>query len=187
MKTRIALGKAASPTLGVVFGNRDFFPDQLVTEARADIATLFASLGIRAVQLSETDSKLGGVETHDDARRCAGLFREQASEIDGVLVCLPNFGDEKGVADTLKLAGLNVPVLVQGYPDDPNLLAPARRRDAFCGKISVCNNLAQAGIKFTLTSKHVSHPASDGQSDSAAILAEAFRNYLGWDVQRFDK
>jgi L-fucose isomerase-like protein len=151
-----------SPTLGVIYGNRDFFPDQLVTEARADIARLFAQLGIRAVQLEETDSKLGGVETHDDARKCAALFKQHADEIDGVLVCLPNFGDEKGVADTLKLAGLNVPVLIQGYPDVLDQLSPARRRDAFCGKISVCNNLVQAGIKFSLTSKHVSHPTSDG-------------------------
>lgn len=153
--------KPAPPTLGVIFGNRDFFPDQLVTEARADIDKLFARLGIKAIQLQETDSKLGGVETHADARQCAALFRKHSDEIDGVLVCLPNFGDEKGVADVLKLAGLNVPVLIQAYPDDPNLLSPARRRDSFCGKISVCNNLVQAGIKFTLTSKHVSHPTSE--------------------------
>ena len=100
--------KTNSPTLGVIYGNRDFFPDQLVTEARADIAQVFAKLGIQAIQLGESDSKLGGVETHADARKCAELFRRHAREIDGVLVCLPNFGDEKGVADTLKLAGLNV-------------------------------------------------------------------------------
>ena len=151
-----------TPTLGVIYGNRDFFPDQLVTEARADIARVFAKLGINAVQLAESDSKLGGVETHADARKCADLFRSHAHDIDGVLVCLPNFGDEKGVADTLKLANLDVPVLIQGYPDDLNQLSPARRRDAFCGKISVCNNLVQAGIKFSLTSKHVSHPTSTG-------------------------
>jgi L-fucose isomerase-like protein len=145
----------------VLFGNRDFFPDQLVTEARTDMAQLFASLGIQTIQLGEHDSKLGGVETHDDARKCADLFRRHRDEIDGVLVVLPNFGDEKGVADTLKLAELNVPVLIQGYPDDPDRLSPARRRDAFCGKISVCNNLVQAGIKFSLTSRHVSHPVSD--------------------------
>ena len=150
-----------TPTLGVIYGNRDFFPDLLVTEARADIASLFAQLGIKAVQLGENDSKLGGVETHNDARKCAELFRQHADEIDGVLVCLPNFGDEKGVADTLKLAGLNVPVLIQGYPDDLNRLDVARRRDAYCGKISVCNNLVQAGIKFTLTEKHVCHPTSE--------------------------
>jgi L-fucose isomerase-like protein len=148
------------PCLGVIYGNRDFFPDQLVTEARADIAKLFAKFDIKAIQLGETDSKLGGVETHGDARKCAELFRQHADEIDGVLVCLPNFGDEKGVADTLKLAQLNVPVLIQGYPDDLNKLSPARRRDAFCGKISVSNNLVQAGVKFSLTSKHVSLPTS---------------------------
>jgi L-fucose isomerase-like protein len=150
-----------TPTLGVIYGNRDFFPDLLVTEARADIAKLFNEYGIKAIQLGENDSKLGGVESHNDARKCAELFHKHEDEIDGVLVCLPNFGDEKGVADTLKLAKLNVPVLIQGYPDDPNLLSPARRRDSFCGKISVCNNLVQAGIKFSLTSKHVSHPTSD--------------------------
>ncbi len=147
-------------TLGVLYANRDFFPDHLITEARADIAKVFAKFGIKAIQLGEADSKLGGVETHADARKCAELFRQHVGEIDGVLVCLPNFGDEKGVADTLKMAKLNVPVLIQGYPDDLKKLGPERRRDAFCGKISVTNNLVQAGIKFSLTSKHVCHPTS---------------------------
>ena len=121
------------PCLGVIYGNRDFFPDQLVSEARADLAKIFAAAGIRAIQLGPRDSKLGGVETHADARKCADLFRQHAGELDGVLVCLPNFGDEKGVADTLKLSRLNVPVLIQGYPDDLKQLNPARRRDAYCG------------------------------------------------------
>jgi L-fucose isomerase-like protein len=146
------------PVLGIVYGNRDFFPDELVTESRADIAKLFAQLGIKAVQLDEGESKLGGVETLNDARKCAELFRNHADDIDGVLVCLPNFGDEKGVADVLKMAGLNVPILIQAYPDDLDQLRPERRRDSFCGKISVCNNLAQAGIKYSLTSKHVVRP-----------------------------
>lgn len=158
MKAWTRQGNPVSPTLGVIYGNRDFFPDLLVAEARADILTLFVQRGIKAIQLGESDAKLGGVETHGDARRCAELFRRHADELDGVLVVLPNFGDEKGVADVLKLAGLNVPVLVQAYPDDLDQLHPARRRDGFCGKISVCNNLVQAGIKFTLTRKHVVRP-----------------------------
>jgi len=145
-------------TLGVIIGNRDFFPDKLVAEARADLVTLFAEIGVDAVLLDPAATKLGGVETHADARQCAELFRKNRDRISGVLVCLPNFGDEKGVADTLKLAGLNVPVLVQGYPDDLDRLDVIRRRDAFCGKISVCNNLRQAGIAFTLTTQHVVHP-----------------------------
>ena len=78
-----------------------------------------------------------------------------------MLICLPNFGDEKGVAETLKQSKLNVPVLLQGYPADLKQLSPARRRDAFCGKISAANNLVQAGIKFSLTHKHVCHPTSE--------------------------
>jgi len=150
-----------SQTIAVIYGNRDFFPDQLVAEARADIEKVFGRLGIKAIQLSPTDTKLGGVETLADARKCAELFKQHAAEIDGVLVVLPNFGDEKGVLETLRLSGLNVPVLVQAYPDDLNKLDPARRRDAWCGKISVCNNLVQAGIRFSLTRKHVVRPMDE--------------------------
>jgi L-fucose isomerase-like protein len=164
--------RPSEPTLGVVYGNRDFFPDHLITEARADVASRFQGLGIRAVQLGEEDSKLGGLQTHADARKCADLFRKHRDEIDGVLVVLPNFGDEKAVADTLKLAGLGVPVLIQAYPDDLGQLIPSRRRDAFCGKISVCNNLVQAGIPFSLTRRHVEHPSSEAFRDD-------LRDFLG--------
>jgi L-fucose isomerase-like protein len=150
--------KSTATHLGVIVGNRDFFPDQLVGEARTDLARVFAEIGVIPIWLTPEATKLGGVETHSDARLCAELFRRERDRISGVLVCLPNFGDEKGVADTLKLAGLNVPVLVQGYPDDLDRLDVIRRRDAFCGKISVCNNLRQAGIPYTLTTKHVVHP-----------------------------
>ncbi|MFM1903222.1 MAG: hypothetical protein RLZZ440_1122 [Planctomycetota bacterium] len=152
----------SAPTLGVIIGNRDFFPDQLVAEARAEVLSLCAARGITPVLVSPEETKLGGVETHAEARRCADLFKRHRDAIDGVLVVLPNFGDEKGVADTLKLSGLNVPVLIQGYPDDLGQLGVARRRDAFCGKISVCNNLVQAGIRFSLTSRHVSAITSPG-------------------------
>src|SRR5687768_6175956 len=148
-------------TLGVIIGNRDFFPDVLVGEARKDICRLFEKLNIRSVMLTPEQTKLGGVETYADARKCVDLFAANRSAIDGVLVILPNFGDEKGVADTLKMSGLNVPVLIQGYPDDLNALGVERRRDAFCGKISVCNNLSQAKIPFSLTKRHVVHPTKD--------------------------
>ncbi len=149
-------------TLGVIVGNRNFFPDQLVSEARRDILALFETLDIDAVMLEERETKLGAVETWEHAKACADLFRRHRDRIDGVLVSLPNFGDEKGVADTLKLAELNVPVLIQAYPDDLTQLQVERRRDAFCGKVSVCNNLRQYGIPFTLTDRHTIHPSSAG-------------------------
>ena len=142
-------------TLGVIIGNRDFFPDKLVAAARTEILDLFKELNITPILLSDADSKLGGVETFAEAQKCAALFRKHADEIDGILVVLPNFGDEKGVADTIKLSGLQVPVLVQACPDDLHLMDVVNRRDAWCGKISVCNNLYQYGIKYSLTTKHV--------------------------------
>lgn len=145
-------------TLAVIVGNRDFFPDHLVAEARRDILAVFGEMGIQPVMLEEGQTKLGSVETWTHAQTCAELFRANRDRIAGVVVSLPNFGDEKGVADTLKLAELNVPVLVQAYPDDLQQLDPARRRDAFCGKVSVANNLRQHGIPFSLTALHTVHP-----------------------------
>jgi L-fucose isomerase-like protein len=148
-------------TLGVIIGNRDFFPDKLIGEARTEITALFEKLNINGIMLNDEQSKLGGVETFKEAQTCAELFKKHANEISGVLVLLPNFGDEKGVAETLKLANLNVPVLIQAYPDELNKMDVVNRRDSWCGKISVCNNLYQYGIKYTLTEKHVVHPTDE--------------------------
>ena len=148
-------------TIGIIIGNRDFFPDKLVAEARTEMLDLFKTLGITPILLNETESKLGGVEIFAEAQKCAALFKKHADEIDGILVVLPNFGDEKGVAETIKLSGLNVPVLIQAYPDDLSKMDVINRRDAWCGKISVCNNLYQFGIKFSLTTKHVVSPGDE--------------------------
>ena len=150
-----------SSTLGVIIGNRDFFPDKLVAAARTEILDLFKKLNITPILLSDADSKLGGVETFAEAQKCAALFKQHADKIDGILVVLPNFGDEKGVAETIKWSGLNVPVLIQAYPDDLGKMDVVNRRDEWCGKISVCNNLYQFGIKYSLTSKHVAIPSDE--------------------------
>ena len=119
-------------TLGIIIGNRDFFPDKLVAEARTEILDLFKQLNINPILLSDADTKLGGVETFAEAQKCAALFNKHAHEIDGILVVLPNFGDEKGVAETIKWSGLNVPVLIQAYPDDLGKMDVVNRRDAWC-------------------------------------------------------
>ena len=157
----MSTNKFKQATLGVIIGNRDFFPDQLVARARTEVLDVLKKQNIAPVLLQDTDSKLGGVETFGDAQKCAALFKQHADAIDGILVVLPNFGDEKGVAETIKLSGLNVPVLIQAYPDDLDKMDVVNRRDAWCGKISVCNNLYQFGIKYTLTTKHVATPLSE--------------------------
>ncbi len=148
-------------TLGVIVGNRDFFPDILIGEGRRDLLAVLNELDIRPILLGESETKLGAVETYNDARKCADLFKQHRDEIDGILVLLPNFGDEKGVADAIQMASLNAPVLVQAYPDDLDRLNVERRRDAFCGKISVCNNLYQYNIDYSLTTLHTVHPQDE--------------------------
>ena len=147
-------------TIGIIIGIRDFFPDHLISEARNDILNLFEKNKINPILLSNQDTKNGGVETFNDAQKCAKLFKKNEELLDGIIVILPNFGDEKGVADTLKLSKLNLPILIVAYPDDLNKFDQKNRRDAFCGKISVCNNLYQYGIKYSLTKKHTLNPLS---------------------------
>ncbi len=154
-------------TLGVVIGNRDFFPDHLVGEARRDLLKLFGELAIDAVMLDESQSKLGAVETWANAKACGELFAANRARIDGILVCLPNFGDEKGLADSIRLSESTVPILVQACPDDLDAFGLERRRDAFCGKISACNNLRQYGFRYSLTRDH-----------TVAILDPRFREDL---------
>jgi L-fucose isomerase-like protein len=152
-------------TLAVIVGNRAFFPDKFVVEGRKEILDILARWEIDVVVPDESLTKLGAVESWSDAQKCGDLFRANRDKIDGVLVTLPNFGDEKGVADALRIADLNVPVLIHAYPDDINDLSTSNRRDAFCGKISVCNDLYQYGIPYTITQSHTVDPQSEEFKD----------------------
>jgi len=158
---KLVMPKKQSITLGVLVGNRNFFPDSLIAQGRQDILDVLKEQNIEAVILDEQATKLGAVETWENAQKCAALFDENRHRINGILVSLPNFGDEKGVADAIKLSGLRVPILIQAYPDDLGKFALERRRDAFCGKISVCNNLYQYGFPFTLTDLHTVNPKTE--------------------------
>lgn len=139
---------------GVIVTTRSFFPSHLVSTARTQIQTLLKEKGFGCVMVGETDTQYGAVRTHEEAKVCARLFHEHRDEIDGILCILPNFGEELGVAEAIDLADLHVPVLVQAVDDDFDKLDMQNRRDAFCGKISLCNNLCQRGIPFTLTRQH---------------------------------
>jgi L-fucose isomerase-like protein len=147
-------------TLGVIVGNRGFFPDHLCETGRKTILKVLAEEGINAVILPAEVGKFGSIESLSEAQQCADLFKQHRDEIDGVLITLPNFGEERPIANALRWAGLNVPVLVQAFPDDASLMTVADRRDSFCGKMSTCNNLTQYGIKFSLTSLHTVDPES---------------------------
>ena len=148
-------------TFGMIVGNRGFFPDHLAKSGRAEMLAAIEKAGHASVAPGPEDTKFGAVETRPEAVHCAELFRKHRDAIDGVIVTLPNFGDERAIADTLRMADLNVPVLVQATPDTPGRMTIRDRRDSFCGKMSACNNLAQYGIPYSLTTRHTETPDSD--------------------------
>jgi len=145
-------------TLGVIVGNRGFFPGHLAAKGREEMLRALREEGIDAVIIDAAATNHGAIESRDEAKACAALFRTHRERIDGVVVTLPNFGDERAVADTLRLAGLDVPVLIHATADDPAKMLIDNRRDAFCGKMSCCNVLTQYGIKYSLTSQHTQRP-----------------------------
>jgi len=149
-----------STTLGLIVGNRGFFPAHLCESGRTEILKVLEEEGIKVIAVPVEATKLGAIESYADAQKCAALFRAHRDEIDGVLVTLPNFGDERAVADTLRLAELNVPVLVHAFNDDAEKMTIKFRRDSFCGKMSVCNNLRQYSIRYSLTRLHTVDPTS---------------------------
>jgi L-fucose isomerase-like protein len=156
-------------TMGVIIGNRGFFPDQLAKSGREEMIQALTKAGMDCVVLGPEDSKHGAVETHEEAKRCAALFQKNRERLDGVIVSLPNFGDERAIADTMRMARLEIPVLVQATPDDAANMTILHRRDSFCGKMSACNNLRQYGIPYSLTRLHTVSPDS-----------EDFQNDLAW-------
>ena len=141
-------------TFGVIISNRSFFPDHLVRTAREKLMAAMEQWGHQVIALSPEDTFLGQTMTYEDAKKCAALFRAHSAEIEGVIVCLPNFGEETGVADAIKMSGLNVPILIQACDDDLDKLQLENRRDAYCGKLSLCSNLYQYGIPYSLTARH---------------------------------
>ena len=147
-------------TMGIIIGNRGFFPDHLAKTGREEMMRAIEKAGMECVVLGPEQSKHGAVETREEAKRCAALFQQNRDRLDGIIVALPNFGEERAIADTLRLAGLRVPVLVQATPDDPRKMTIAYRRDSFCGKMSACNNLRQYGIPYSITTLHTETPDS---------------------------
>jgi L-fucose isomerase-like protein len=141
-------------TFGAIVGTRGFFNPKLAAEGRRDLLAVLAKAGYGVVIPDEKATPNGAVESRADAAKYAACFQANRAKIDGIVVSLPNFGDELGIVQTLELAGLKVPVLVHAFDDDLEKVGVDTRRDAFCGKVSVCNNLYQYGIPWTDTAEH---------------------------------
>jgi len=159
-------------TFGVIVGTRGFFNPILAKDGRKVVTEKLTAMGYDYVILAENEAKYGCVETREDAAKCAELFKANKDKISGIIITLPNFGDEIGATDSVKLAGLDVPILVHAFDDELDKLDVKQRRDSFCGKMSVCNNLFQYGIKYTNTTYH-----------TTSVESKIFED----DILKFDK
>lgn len=154
----------------VYHGNRGFFPGEVIATARREMEEALTRNGYEFISLPEGLTRYDAVETIAEGQRYAAFLAEHRGEYDGIVLCLPNFGDENGAYYALKDAG--VPILVQAYPDEPGKMDFSARRDAVCGKIAMCNVLRQAGIPYTLTEKFAVNPLD-------AAFAEDLRRFAG--------
>ncbi len=150
--------KSEKTTFALFFGNRGFFPASLQASARKEMIDTLRGLGHKTITLDAEATRHGAVETPAEGERYAEFLRRNRGKFGGVILSLPNFGDETGAIAALKDAG--VPILIQAYPDDLDKMAPALRRDSFCGKFSVMDVFCQYGLKFTTLAPHTVHPTS---------------------------
>ena len=140
------------------FGNRGFFPASLQAEAREELPRVLKAAGHEVLVLDAEATRYGAVETAQEGQIFANFLRQNQGKFDGVILSLPNFGDENGAVAALKESG--VPILVQAYPDEFDRMEPDLRRDAFCGKFSVMDVFYQHNLKFTALKPHVVSPSS---------------------------
>jgi L-fucose isomerase-like protein len=148
-------------TFGIIVGTRNIFNSDLAKEGRKKILAELQKLGYGTVILPADATPSSAVETVHDARKCADLFSKNRDIIDGIIITLPNFGDELGIVNSIKYAELNVPILVHAEDDENDKVDLKSRRDSFCGKLSVCNNFYQYGIPYTETTFHTCKLQSD--------------------------
>jgi len=146
-------------TFALFFGNRGFFPASLIAEARETLPRVLKTMGHDSILLDVEATRYGAVESTSEGQMYAEFLRQNYGKFDGVILCLPNFGDETGAVAALKDAG--VPIFIQAYPDELDKMAPALRRDAFCGKFSITDVFRQYSLKFTTLKPHVVHPESE--------------------------
>lgn len=162
---------SGSTTFALFFGNRGFFPESLIASARREVAGRLRELGFDVLLTDESATRYGAVETPEEGRIYADFLAENRGHYQGVILCLPNFGDETGAVEALRDCG--TPIFIMAYPDELDKMDFSSRRDAFCGKFSIMDVFLQYGIPFTVFPPHTIHPASDlfaGQISDFAVV-----------------
>ena len=71
-----------------------------------------ANGGYGYICMDESKTRYGAVETIAEGEEYAKFLEENRGDYDGIILCLPNFGDENGAMTAFK--NIDVPVLVHG-------------------------------------------------------------------------
>ena len=146
-------------TFALCLANRGFFPASLMDEAREEIPAVLKELGHDCLLMPKDATRNGAIETPEEGGKFAEFLRQHRGKYSGIILSLPNFGDENGAVAALRDA--DVPILIQAYPDDLDKMAPEKRRDSFCGKFSVMDVFYQNNIRYTTLKPHTVHPKSE--------------------------
>ncbi len=173
--------KKQNITFALYFGNRGFFPGELIASARKEMIEAVTKAGCSYIVMDEALTRYGAVETMEEGDKYAAFLKEHEGEYDGVILSLPNFGDENGAVHALRDCG--VPILIQAYPDEFGKMDFEHRRDAYCGKFSVMDVFCQFGIPFTTFKPHTIHPLTDGFAKQLRDFAAVCRIVRG--MKRF--
>ncbi len=164
-------------TFALFFGNRGFFPGEVIAVARKEMIQAVTDSGFGYICMDESLTRYGAVETRKEGQQYAKFLEENKGKYDGIILCMPNFSDENGAAEAFK--NTDVPILVQAYPDEIGKMDFARRRDSVCGKFAMCNVLRQCNIKFTLTKKMAVSPLDKSFAEDLKNFGAICRVYKG--------
>ena len=145
--------------IGLIPANRGFFDAGLAAQMREEAISAISALGIEVVVPSVEQTNLGCVETIAEAEVCAELFRKE--NVNGILIAAVNFGSEQGAAWTVKKAALNVPIMIFGCQEEETLRLKTKRRDSFCGLLSIGEVLRQIGAKYSVAPRPLGYPRED--------------------------
>ena len=145
--------------LALLIANRGFFPSSVIESARAEMSEAVEKAGAEVLMMDSSLTRYGAVETRAEGEIFAHFLAEHEGEYDGLIICLPNFGDENGIKEAIK--DVKTPILLQAYPDELGKLDFANRRDAFCGKLGLCAVLKQMKVAFVSGEPFTMHPLSE--------------------------
>ncbi len=172
-----------SVKIGFIPANRGFFSKELAAKMRDETVKAMQRLGITVVAPSPADTKVGCVETRQEAEFTAELFRRE--NVQGILIGAVNFGEEQGVAWCVKKAALNVPIMIYGCQEEERLTMTTKRRDSFCGLLSIGEVLRQIGAPYTVAQRPICFPGDESFAQDLDLFVRICRVVHGLRHARY--